>query len=191
MAGFSSEDDYLSKVTTSGQIYKSFFSKQFNPTTAAVAGEWHCTMRGGGTPPADAIFNTGTNLTWVPTNLTTTNNTGIYSGGDVGVNGAYKYLVAGSFGSAVATTAPATGWLVDVLGYYRVTSVTTTTAQNTTTAITSVSVTFTADAGTDLLTHSYYSLLTGTRVQVSSTTTLPAGLSAATNYYVVRVSDTT
>jgi hypothetical protein len=192
MPGFSSEDNYLNAVTTNGQIYKSFFSKQFNPTTAAAAGEWHTTMRGGGTPPADAIFNTGTNLTWVPTNLTTTNNTGIYSGGDVGASGMYKYLVAGSFGSAAATTAPATGWLVDVLGYYRVTSVTTTTAQATTTAITSVSVNFTADSSTDLLTHTYYSLLTGTRVQVSNSGgALPTGLSAATNYYVVRISDTT
>lgn len=191
MPGFSSEDNYLNAVTTNGQMYKSFFSKNFNPTTAAVAGEWHTTMRGGGTPPADALFNTGTNLTWQPTNLTTTNNTGIYSGGDVGPSGMYKYLVAGSFGSSAATTAPCTGWLVDVLGFYRVTSVTTITAQSTTNTITVNTSTFTADASTDIITHSYYGLLTGTRVQVSSTTTLPGGLAAATNYFVVRISDTT
>jgi len=52
--------------------------------------------------------------------------------------------------------------------------------------------TFTADASTDILTTAGLDdLKTGTRVQVSTTTTLPAGLAAATNYYVIRVSIST
>lgn len=54
------------------------------------------------------------------------------------------------------------------------------------------SSTFTADAGTDVCTvDSNLSLYTGAIVQVASTTTLPAGLSAATNYYVIRTAATT
>jgi len=34
-------------------------------------------------------------------------------------------------------------------------------------------------------------ILTGTRVQLTTTTTLPAGLALATNYYVIRVTDST
>lgn len=55
----------------------------------------------------------------------------------------------------------------------------------------SVSGTFTADAGTDILTASNMAQstanTTGTAVTVSSTGTLPAGLSASTNYFVIRV----
>ncbi|CAB4176655.1 Tip attachment protein J [uncultured Caudovirales phage] len=49
--------------------------------------------------------------------------------------------------------------------------------------------TFTADASTDIITRTTFNARcnTGDRVQVSSTTTLPAGLSAATNYYYIRV----
>ena len=52
--------------------------------------------------------------------------------------------------------------------------------------------TFTADASTDIITTAGLDdFKTGTRVQVSTTTTLPGGLSAATNYYVIRVSIST
>jgi len=51
--------------------------------------------------------------------------------------------------------------------------------------------TFTADAGTNELTvASNSTLFTGAAVTVASTTTLPAGLSAATTYYVIRSSAT-
>jgi hypothetical protein len=80
--------------------------------------------------------------------------------------------------------------LVDMLGFYRVTSVTTTTAQTTTNTLTAFS-TFTVDAGTDTLTHTNINLMNYTTVQVSTTTTLPAGLSAATDYFVIKLTDTT
>lgn len=51
--------------------------------------------------------------------------------------------------------------------------------------------TFTADATTDLLTAAAHGYKTGLKVQVSSTTTLPGGLSAATDYFVIVVAANT
>lgn len=188
MPGFTSMDDFISEVTVNGQFLRVDWNKNFNPTTAAVAGEWHSLFRGGGNPAADAILNTGTNLTFQQLKDTTTNATGILHGGDVSPN--YKHVISASAFSAAATTMPSVFMLVDLLGFYRVTSVTTTTAQATTNTLSAFS-TFTADASTDILTHSNINLMPYTKVQVSTTTTLPAGLAAATDYWVIKVSDTT
>lgn len=56
---------------------------------------------------------------------------------------------------------------------------------------TSYSSTFTADAGTDTCTSSSTVPDTGTAVTVSTTTTLPSGLSASTNYFIIKLSSTT
>jgi hypothetical protein len=45
--------------------------------------------------------------------------------------------------------------------------------------------TFTADAATDLLTTAGHGLVVGTPIRFTSTTTLPAGLTAGTTYYVI------
>jgi hypothetical protein len=210
MPGFSSLDDFISKTTVSGKFWRQDWNKNFNPTTAAVAGEWHSLFRGGGNPAADALLNTGTNLAFNEINFTTTNATGIPHGGDVGSadtsqswarsgttvtvttashnlavndgvliasssdtgalpNGRYlvatvptsgtytitgvntgatsgtatttrphyKTILNASAFSAAATTMPAVAMLVDLLAYYRLTSVTTTSAQNTTGSATS------------------------------------------------------
>lgn len=59
-------------------------------------------------------------------------------------------------------------------------------------AVVNASQTFTADAGTDLLTLAAQlkGLRTGNGVQVSTTGTLPGGLAPATTYYWIRYSDT-
>lgn len=191
MAGFASQDDLITEITTNGKFWRTDWNKLHNPTTAAVAGEWHFMTRGTGNPPADALFNTGTNLTFQPVTNTTANASSIQHGGDVYPD--YKRILNASAFSAAATSMPAVLMLVDLVGFYRVTSVTTTTAQNLTNTLSAFS-TFTADAGTDILTSTgtlgFANLFPYTRVQVSTTTTLPAGLSAATDYYVIRVSDT-
>jgi hypothetical protein len=158
------------------------------PTTAAVAGEWHSLFRGGGNPAADSLLNTGTNLLFQQVKDTTTNATGILHGGNVSPD--YKHILNASAFTAAATTVPNVMMLVDLLGWYRVTSVTTTTAQATTNTLISFSD-FTADDTTDIITHSNINLMNYSRIQVSTTTTLPAGLSAATNYFVIKVTDTT
>lgn len=189
MPGYTSQDDLISEITTNGKFYRADWNKNMLPTTAGTAGQWSCLARGAGNPAADALYNTGTNLVWQPTSDSTANNTSIQHGGNVAPD--YKFLLNASAYSAAATTMPAVAMLVDIVGFIRVTSVTTITPQSTTNTISSVTNTITAvDTTNDYLDHTFYNLLTGTRVQFTTTTTLPAGLSLATNYYVIKISDT-
>jgi hypothetical protein len=193
MPGFASQDQIIAALAN-GQTYRSNWGKNFNPTTAAVANEWHTLFRGAGNPGADAIFNAGTALTFQAVKDNTTSAGAIQHGGAVQPT-YYKYLASGAAVSAAATVVPGTLALVDVVGFYRVTAVTTATAQATTNTL-GQSDTFTADASTDTCTYSstanYPSnILTGTRVRLTTTTTLPAPLATATDYYVVRVTDST
>lgn len=193
MAGFNSNDQIINALTN-GQSFRYSWTKQMNPTTAAVGGEFHTLFRGNGNPGPDAIFDAGTNLTFQGVTDTTTSASSIPHGGDVQPT-YYKSLVNASAFTSAATTAPCTVVLVDVIGFYRVTSVTTTTAQSTTNTL-GFSDTFTADAGTDVITwtsttNKPSNILTGTRVQLTTTTTLPGGLATATDYYVIKVTDET
>ena len=193
MAGFSSNDQIINALSN-GQKFDLSWGKNFNPTTAAVANEWHTLFRGGGNPPADAIFNAGTNLTFQAVKDNTTNAGAMQHGGNVQPS-YYKYLLNAHAVTAAATVVPCTMALVDVIGFYRVTSVTTTTAQATTNTL-GQSDTFTANDTTDICTWSSTAnipsnILTGTRVRLTTTTTLPGGLATATDYYVIKVSDTT
>lgn len=187
MAGFSSTDQIVASLTA-GKTFKASWSKNFNPTTAAVANEWHTLFRGAGNPPADALFNSGSNLVFQPVTDATANAASVLHGGNVSPD--YKHLLSASAVSAAATVVPATVALIDLIGFYRVTSVTTTTAQSTTNTLSAFS-TFTADAGTDVCTHSNINLTANTRVQLTTTGTLPAGLNTGTDYYVIMITDTT
>ena len=193
MAGFSSEAQIINAFSQ-GQTFQTNWTKQMNPTTAAVGGEVHTLFRGSGNPGPDALFNTGTNLLFQGVTDTTTSASSMQHGGDVQPT-YYKSLMAASAVTSAATTVP--GWLVlvDVVGFYRLTSVTTATAQSTTNTL-GFGDTFTADAGTDVITWTSTTnrpsnILTGTRVRLTTTTTLPAGLSLATDYYVIKVTDST
>lgn len=188
MPGFSSMDDLINETTTNGKSLRVDWNKNFLPTTAAVAGEWFHLARGNGNPPPDSLYNTGTNLTFQPVSDTTANSTGIRHGGNVSPD--YKHLMAASAFSAAATTMPSVAMLIDLIGFYRVTTTTTITSQAMTNTLSAFS-TFTADAGTDICTHSNINLFPYTRCQLTTTTTLPAGLSLATDYYVIKVTDTT
>lgn len=193
MAGFSSSDAIVNALTA-GQTFKTNWTKQFNPTTAAVAGECHMLTRGNGNPGADALFDTGSNLTFQGVTDLTTSAASLRHGGDVQPT-YYKSLAAASAVTSAATTVP--GWLVlvDVVGFYRKTSVTTTTAETTTNTL-GYGDTFTADASTDICTwgtrvNNPSNVLTGTRTRLTTTTTLPAGLSLATDYYFIKIDDNT
>jgi hypothetical protein len=125
---------------------------------------------------------------------TTTNAGCIQHGGNVQPT-YYKYLQSLAAQSAAATVVPGILKLVDVVGFYYVTSVTTATAQATTNTL-GYGDTFTADASTDIITMTSTAnipsnILTGTRVRLTTTTTLPAGLATATDYYVIKVTDST
>lgn len=181
-------DDFINKTSALNQRWRADWNKNMLPTTAAVAGEWSCLARGAGNPGADALYNTGTNLLFQPTSYSTTNSAGIYHGGDVSPY--YKHAINSSAFSAAATTAPCVLMLVDLIGFYRVTTTTTITSQATTNTLAAFS-TFTADPTTDICTHTNINLFPYTRVQLTTTTTLPAGLSLATDYYVIKVTDLT
>ena len=193
MPGFASRDQII-QAQTNGQTWRADWSKNANPTAAAVANEWHTLFRGNGNPGPDAIFDAGTALTFQPVKDTTTSASSIPHGGDVQPD-YYKYLLSGSAVSAAATAQPTVVTLIDVVGFYRVTAVTTTTEQATTNTLAQVD-NFTADAGTDICTWTSTAnipsnVLTGTRVRLTTTVTLPAGLALATDYYVIKLSDTT
>lgn len=192
MAGFASRDQII-LAQTNGQTFRSDWSKNFNPTAAAVANEWHSLARGNGNPGPDAIFDAGANLTFQAVKDNTTSASAVQHGGNVQPT-YYKYLISGSAVSAAATAQPSVVTLIDVVGFYRVTTVTTATAQATTNTL-GQSDTFTA-AASDICTWSSTAnipsnVLVGTRVRLTTTVTLPAGLALATDYYVIKLSDTT
>lgn len=193
MPGFSSNDQII-QAMSNGQTFKTSWGKNFNPTAAAVANEWHTLFRGAGNPGADAIFDAGTNLLFQAVKDNTTNAASMQHGGNV-QSTYYKFLQSLHAVTAAATVAPCTMALVDVIGFYRKTSVITTSAEATTNTL-GQSDTFSADTGTDIMTYTSTAnipsnILTGTRVMLTTTTTLPAPLATATDYYVIRVSDTT
>lgn len=187
MTGFTSEDHQTSSMSYSGNAFSQVFSKQFNPTAAAAANEWHTLFRGGGYPQADAIFDAGTALQFQSVCDQLTGAGSLYHGGNVGVSGDdFKILVSGYAVTAAGTVVPATLQLVDVLGFYRVTAVTTATEQATVN-----SNTFTASSSSGLLLTFANDWQNFTKVRFTTTTTLPTGLSLSTDYWLVRVSATT
>lgn len=129
MAGFTGQDDLINQVSTNGKFYRADWQKSTFATTAHTAGLWYSLFRGGGNPPADTILGTGTNLAFQQLTYDTTNATGIPHGGNVGGGTGYKHLLNAAAQTAAATTAPCVLMLVDLLGFYPITSVTTTTAQ--------------------------------------------------------------
>lgn len=126
MAGFTSQDNMINEISTNGKFYRSDWQKSTFATTAHTAGVWYSLFRGGGNPPADTILGTGTNLAFQALRDDTTNATGIPHGGDVGAGTGYKVLLNAAAQTAAATTAPCVLMLVDMLGFYPITTVTTT-----------------------------------------------------------------
>ena len=126
MAGFQSQDDMINQISTNGKFYRADWQKSTFATTAHTAGLWYSLFRGGGNPAADTILGTGTNLAFQALTDATANATGIPHGGNVGD---YKVLLNAAAQTAAATTAPCVMMLVDLLGFYNITTVTTTGAQ--------------------------------------------------------------
>ena len=123
MGGFSSQDDLINQVSTSGNFYRADWQKSSFATTAQTAGLWYSLFRGGGNPSADTIMGTGTNLAFQALTDSTANATGIPHGGSTGD---FKVLLNAAAQTAAATTAPCVLMLVDLLGFYPITTVTTT-----------------------------------------------------------------
>ena len=108
MPGFSSNDGIIAAMSA-GQSYKATWGKNFNPTAAAVANEWHTLFRGAGNPPADALFNTGSTLVFQAVKDNTTSAGAMPHGGNVQPT-YYKHLLSGSAVSAAASNATENTW---------------------------------------------------------------------------------
>lgn len=129
MAGFTSQDDMINQISTNGKFYRADWQKSTMPTTAQTAGLWYSLLAGGGNPSANTILGTGTNLAFQALTYTTTGGGGIQHGGSVGGGSGFKVLLNAAAQTAAATTAPCVLMLVDMLGFYPITTVTTITAQ--------------------------------------------------------------
>lgn len=193
MGGFTSKDSEINEMSVNGKVFPAKFSKQFNPTAAAVANEWHMMARGGGQPQADAIFDTGTNLVFQTCCDQTINAGNLYHGGNIGTNGdGFKVMTAGYAVTGAATVVPATIEIIDVLGWVRVTPVTVTTAQNAIWPTTSARETATFSSSSGLLMTYTNDYNTYTKVRFNNSGgALPTGLVALTDYWITRISATT
>lgn len=183
MAGFSSIDDLVNECTVNGKFWRADWNKLTHAVGTQAAGTWYALPHATGNPSAMTLGAVGTNLAWHPAYEGLAGS--IYHGGPVSPD--TKHILNASAFSAAATTMPAIFMLVDMLGWYPVTTTSTTGNQ---TLINSRD--FTVNAGTDLVTLSAgWDIQTGTAVRLTTTTTLPAGLSAGTTYYWSRTSATT
>lgn len=198
MAGFTSLDNRLNAMSALGKRYQTVMAKQFNPTAAAVANEWHTLFRGGGYPQADAIFDAGTNLLFQSLTDQTANAGSLYHGGDIGADGDdFKILETCMAQTSAATTVPCWIQLIDVLGFINVTTVTTTTAQTViwphdTGAGTGGGETTTFSSSSGLLGTYTNDIQSLSKVRFrNSGGALPTGLTAGVDYYTIRVSATT
>lgn len=122
-------DDLVNQITTNGKFVRADWNKNTFATTAQTAGMWYSLFRGAGNPGADAVLGTGTNLAFQSLSDATANATGIPHGGAVGAGSGYKHILNASAFTAAATSCPTILMLVDLLGFYPITTCTVTTAQ--------------------------------------------------------------
>ena len=120
---FSSFDDLINEMSTNGKFNRYDFTKT-SAVTAGV-GRWYDMSLQNGLPVANPYTAETTNLKFRA--LSDADGMGIWHGGNVSPD--TKHIVnIGAFGNT-ATSVPSVLQLVDVLGYYPITTVTTTTAQ--------------------------------------------------------------
>lgn len=189
MAGFTSQDDMINQVSTNGKFYRADWQKSTFGTTAQAQGMWYSLAMGGGNPAANTIFGTGTNLAFQATSDSTATAAGIPHGGNVGGGTGYKVLLNAAAQTAAGTTTPCVMMLVDMLGFYPITTCTLTTAQTLSNTVTLpryidgagvqafITPSTVMGTGTPNITLTY----TNSANVASRTTpaTLPAGLTAA------------
>lgn len=182
---FTSQDNLVDEVT-SGNYLRREASKLTTP--AHTAGGWHLLNGLAGSPNASTF--PGTDLVWSSCDEFTGDGTtilGINHNGPV-VAPQTKHLLNIGASVVAAAGAPWQLKLVDLQGYYRL-STTNVTGTGSRTLINSN--TFTASSSSGLLLTFTNDFKSGTKVRFTTTTTLPTGLALATDYWLVRVSATT
>lgn len=183
--GYTGHDDLIAKSTVDGQIQHVDGSKQTTP--AHTAGGWHSTFGLAGNPGASTY--PGTDLLWSSVdenNGDGTNVAGILHGG--AVSPATKHILTVGAKLTAAAGAPWQLKLVDLQGYYRLS---TTNVTGTGSRVLINANTFTASSSAGLLLTFANDFKSGTKVRFTTTTTLPTGLALNTDYWLVRASATT
>jgi len=185
--GFSSQDDLINKVTVSGQYVR----RESQKVTAPVhtAGGWHLLAGLAGFPNATTF--PGTDLLWAACTETAGEGTtvlGMQHGGNVESGGVTKHILNINALVVAAAGAPWQMKLVDLEGYYLL-STTNVTGTGSRTLINTN--TFTCTSATPAVLTYANDWKTFTKVQLTTSNTLPTGLSLATDYWLVRVSSTT
>ena len=176
MTGFTSLDDLINEMTVNGKFRRVDWNKLTHAVTAQAAGSWYALMHATGNPAAMTLGAVGTNLAFHAAYDRMTG--AMYHGGDVSPD--TKHILNASAFSAAATSMPAIMMLVDMIGWYPVTTTTTTGNQA---LINSKTFTATAATPTVLTLAATWDAQEGTPLRFTTTTTLPAGLSLATTYY--------
>ncbi len=185
MAGFASQDQLIEAITVDGQYLRRDGAKTTAPAHTATAG-WHLLAGLGGYPAATTF--PGTDLVWSNCDENVgdgTTNFSLLHGG--AVSPMTKHILNVGASIVAAAGAPWQIKLVDLQGYYRLS---TTNVTGTGSRVLVNTNTFTADAGTNLLTYTN-DWKSGTKVRFTTSGTLPAGLSLATDYWLIRASSTT
>lgn len=176
MAGFSSLDDLLNEMTVNGKFLRVDWNKLTHAVGAQAAGTWYALPHSTGNPGAMTLGAVGTNLAFHPAYDKTPG--AIQNGGYVSPD--TMHIVNASAFSSAATSMPAIFMLVDMIGWYPVTTTTTTGNQA---LINSKTFTATAATPTVITLAATWDAQTGTPMRFTTTTTLPAGLSLNTTYY--------
>lgn len=181
----SNQDDVISALTSGRMVHREVAKLT---TPAHTAGGWHSTMGLNGNPVQSTF--PGTSLLWQACDEFTgdgTNRFGIDHGGPPG-GGMTKHILNVGMSLVAAAGAPWQAKLVDLQGYYRLSGTDVTGTGSRTLINTN---TFTASSSSGLLLTYTNDFVSGTKVRFTTTTTLPTGLSLATDYWLVRVSATT
>jgi hypothetical protein len=176
MAGFTSMDDLISEMTVNGKFRRADWNKLTHAVTAQVAGSWYALPHATGNPAAMTLGAVGTNLAFHNANDRLAG--AIPHGGDVSTD--TKHILNASAFSAAATTMPCIFMLVDMIGWY---PVTTTTATGDQALINAKTFTATSATPTVLTLAATWDAQEGTPIRLTTTTTLPTGLSLNTTYY--------
>lgn len=184
--GFTSHDDLINQLTTNSKYVRREMAKVTTPVH--TAGGWHLLAGLAGNPPATTF--PGTDLLWQSCWETSGDGTTVFGPQHGGIPGgsATKHILNVGCNMVAAAGAPWQVKLVDVQGYYRL-STTNVTGTGSRTLINTN--TFTASSSSGLLLTYTNDFNTFTKVQFTTSGTLPTGLSLATDYYLVRVSSTT
>ena len=159
-----------------GKFRRADWNKLTHATGTQAAGLWYALPHATGNPSAMTLGVVGTNLAFHNANDRLAGS--IQHGGDVSPD--TKHILNASAFSAAATSMPAIFMLVDLLGWYPVSTVTTTGDQA---LINSKTFTCTAATPAVLTLAATWDAQEGTPIRLTTTTTLPAGLSLATTYY--------